>query len=67
MLHRATEGGALKRRTLLMGVFMGLLAALGFAVPALASTFLDVPAGYPYRAAIEGLASRSVVGGYANE
>jgi N-acetylneuraminic acid mutarotase len=59
-------GGAMMRRTLLVVVLLALLVALSGAVPALASTFPDVPSDHPYRTAIEGLAARSIVGGYSN-
>jgi N-acetylneuraminic acid mutarotase len=56
----------MKRRSLLLAIAFGMFLALLWVGPALAVTFPDVPTDHPYRAAIEGLAARHVVGGYGN-
>jgi hypothetical protein len=55
------------KRRLILAAIVAIAAVLLFATPVLASAqFPDVPSTYPYSSAINDLAARSVIGGYAN-
>lgn len=51
---------------LMVGIIAGLILPLAMACSVAAASYSDVPSGYRYAAAIEGMAERGIIEGYSN-